>query len=136
MTLGKPDMLYFAPKDNINNLKPLGEPFKNSALFEEKEPVATTATSYSVNIRPPKGFWKYIKPQIKPYNLKYPNKKRKWRIQKKWFNRYEKYHFLGNRICVERIDGMPFYAEITEVKLMKGGCNKRNLQFYAQNYSK
>lgn len=132
MTLGKPDMLYFAPKNDIDNLKPLGKAIKNSGLFEEKESIATTATSYCVNIKPPKGFWKYIKPQVKPYNLKYPNKKRKWRIQKKWFNRYEKYHFLGNRICLERIDSMPIYAEITEVKLTKGGGNKRNLSFCAQ----
>lgn len=80
MEFGK-RMLYFAPKDDINNLQPLGEIVEKSVSFETKEP-PTMAIERSIVIQQGED---YIH---RPKNLKYPNKKRKLRVLKKWKKRF------------------------------------------------
>lgn len=72
----------------------------------------------------------------KPDNLKYPNKHRKWRIQKKWFNRYQK-EWMIRKVSVEWIVNdlgvqMPIHKEISDVKLRKGGGKLRNYEIIAK----
>lgn len=72
----------------------------------------------------------------KPDNLKYPNKHRKWRIQKKWFNRYQK-EWMTRKVSVEWIENdlgvlQPIHKEISDVKLRKGGGKLRNYEIIAK----
>ena len=72
----------------------------------------------------------------KPDNLKYPNKHRKWRIQKKWFNRYQK-EWMTRTVSVEWIENdlgvlQPIHKEISDVKLRKGGGKLRNYEIIAK----
>ena len=70
-----------------------------------------------------RNLFKALMPQTKPDNLKYPNKKRKWRIRKKWFNRYEKQTWIGRRMVAVDKAGNKINMEITSVKLNKKGMS-------------
>lgn len=76
--------------------------------FEQYEPPTWGAGKYEASLSIPKSdfnldLWK--KPQNKPTNLKYPTRKRKFRIRKKWFNRYEKEAWLSRCIGFDSIKG-------------------------------
>lgn len=68
----------------------------------------------------------------KPDNLKYPNKHRKWRIQKKWFNRYQK-EWMVRKMFIEYIVNdlgvlQPILKDIKDVKLRKDGGKLRSYE--------
>lgn len=71
----------------------------------------------------------------KPDNLKYPNKHRKWRIQKKWFNRYQK-EWMIRKTSIEYIINdlgilQPIHKDIKDIKLRKGGSKLRRCEIIA-----
>lgn len=79
------------------------------------------STSFLMPGKSMKKLFKALIPPTKPENLKYPNKKRKWRIKKKWFNRYEKKTWIGRRMIAEDKNGNKINMEITSVKISKQG---------------
>ena len=83
----------------------------------------TYSASFSMPKTSQKNLFKSLMPQTKPYNLKYPDKKRKWRIRKKWFNRYEKKILIGSQAMAVDKSGNKIYVEITSVKLTKNGMD-------------
>lgn len=97
MEFGK-RMLYFAPKDDINNLQPLGEIVEKSVSFDNdtqvKLPKDESGFSFELKEPPTMTIERSIvivqgKDYIhRPKNLKYPNKKRKLRVLKKWKKRF------------------------------------------------
>lgn len=80
--------------------------------------VSTTMPNKSI-----RSLFKALNPPTKPENLKYPNKKRKWRIRKKWFNRYEKKAWIGRHMVAVDKAGNKINMEITSVKLKKEGMS-------------
>lgn len=74
-------------------------------------------------------------PQTKPYNLKYPHKHRKWRVQKKWFNRYGRKAIIGGILRAEPKDGgKPLCFKITDVKMNKAGRHKVSYSYFSNEY--
>lgn len=122
--------IFFANKDDMN-FKPLNI-IKGSAklcIEEEWEPAVKlnpTNFSYSFNIRSKNLKWLFW--QIQPDNLKYPTKyrKRKWRVKKKWFNRYEKPRLIGCIVKATNIDSQQHLIGkvIVDTKLRKAGGHK------------
>lgn len=93
--------LFFANKDDME-LKPLNI-VEDSVLVPETPTIPSPPlTSFNASFNMPKKknldflFW-----QDRPSSLKYPNKKRKWRVRKKWFNRYEKPRYIGSEVMIE-----------------------------------
>lgn len=82
----------------------------------------------SMNAKSSKALRKLLYPITKPENLKYPNKHRKWRIQKKWFNRYEKQTLIGRTVLIDY--SIPI--TITDVKIEKAGNRKRTYNITAK----
>lgn len=63
----------------------------------------------------------------RPWNLKYPNKKRKWRVVKKWFNRYEK------PLLKHGVYDTPFgEIEVYSATLRKAGGHNKNVEIEAR----
>lgn len=94
--------------------------------FEQYEPPTWSAGKYEASLSIPKSdfnwdLWK--KPQNKPTNLKYPTRKRKFRVRKKWFNRYEKKAWLSRCLGFDSIEGglQMKPRQITDAKLSKQG---------------
>lgn len=83
--------------------------------------------SFSASINMPekslRDLFKALLPKTKPENLKYPNKKRKWRIRKKWFNQYEKQTWIGREMEATDKNGNNIYMEITSAKLSNRGVS-------------
>lgn len=107
-------------------------PFENSldlpevTPFEQYEPPTWGDGKYEASLSIPKSDFKldlWKKPQTNPRNLVKPSKKRKFRVRKKWFNRYEKEAWLSRCIGFDSIKGglqiKP--RQITDAKLSKQG---------------
>lgn len=73
------------------------------------------------NRKAARDFRRMVKPQTKPDNLKYPKRKRAWRIVKKWFNRFERPAVRLGRYQVEihAKDGSVIRGIITDVRIAK-----------------
>lgn len=61
-----------------------------------------------------------------------PQKKVKWRLQKKWFNRYEKQNIIGCTMLAESKTGEQITMRVTNVRILKGGGHKRTYDFTAK----
>lgn len=72
-----------------------------------------------------KGYREWIHPLCRPRRIS-PKKRVKWRLVKKWFNRFEKSRYNGIVLRVQAVGGEVF-CMITEVKIKKGG--KRNIDY-------
>ncbi len=94
--------------------------------FEQYEPPTRIAGKYEASLSIPKSDFKldlWKKPQTNPRNLVKPSKKRKFRVRKKWFNRYEKEAWLSRCIGFDSIKGglQMKPRQITDAKLSKQG---------------
>lgn len=61
-----------------------------------------------------------------------PSRKVKWRLVKKWFNRYEKPRLIGSRMMAQAPDGYRLPIEIADVRISKAGGHRRNISFTAK----
>lgn len=52
-------------------------------------------------------------------DLKYPKRKRAWRLVRKWFNRYQKPRLIGMTMMAETIEWTNIPMTITDVKISK-----------------
>ena len=60
-----------------------------------------------------------------------PMKRVKWRLVKKWFNRFEKERILGVIVFAQASDGSSIPCMITDVKIEKGGRHLMNYNIAA-----
>lgn len=87
--------LFFAPTDTANFKEPpiVADSLTYSEEDDYEPIVKPKPLSFSMNITSYSKDWfarLMAEPINKPRNLKYPNKKRPIRVQRKWFNRYVK----------------------------------------------
>ena len=77
--------------------------------------------SLSANISMTKGMRKKYQniTRIQP-DLKYPKRKRAWRLVRKWFNRYQKPSLIGATIIAKPIEGTDTLMIIESIKISKG----------------
>lgn len=113
-TFNGESQLFFANKDDID-FKPI-KVINNPVLAPETPIAFAPSEPYSCSFKLSKDAWKFLFWQDRPSNLKYFYKNRKWRVKKKWFNRYEKPRLIGGKIRAEERD-----AIVTNVTLRKGG---------------
>lgn len=122
--------LFFANKDDMD-FKPLDK-VVNNPILEHETPIAFAPTMpfhFSFNLPKvkrkswKKKDWVLLLWQDQPSNLKYPNKKRKWRVKKKWFNRYEKPRLINCVVKATNIESEQHLIGkvIVDVKLRKAG---------------
>lgn len=64
-----------------------------------------------------------------------PRKRVKWRLVKKWFNRYEKQRFVGLLVKAVAHSGHILIMEITDVKILKAGGSKKDYYYTAKPIS-
>lgn len=69
-----------------------------------------------------------LNPLTRPAHIS-PKKKVKWRLIKKWFNRYGKAVCLKQMIMATTKDGRAFYCKITSVKINKAGGHRQDYSF-------
>lgn len=115
----------FANKDDMD-FKPI-KVINNPALKPATPIAVAPAKPYRCVFNlPKKGAWKFLLWQDRPSNLKYPYKNRKWRIKKKWFNRYEKPRLIGSVVKSTNIESEQSLIGkvIVDVKLRKAGGHK------------
>lgn len=91
----------------------------------------TATATLKASKKEAKALRRLIQPKVRPDNLKYPRKHRKWRVAKKWFNRYEKHLIIGMRLIVGDKTGAKYNAVVTGVRMAKGG-HTRNFDFTAK----
>lgn len=140
MEFGK-RMLNFALKDDIDNFQPLGEIVENTIRYESPD-VPTVANhlnmSFDLTKRQAKEVRRIFEPQTKPDNLKYPKRHRKWRVQKKWFNRFQKQLYVKKTVGVafdgdtSDLHSPVIYGKIYDAILKKEGGRKSSIQFFAK----
>lgn len=93
------------------------------------------ALTYSVAVsrKAARDFRRMVKPQTKPDNLKYPNRKRAWRVVKKWFNRYERPAIRSGiyHVQIHTKDGQVIPGIITDVRIAKSvfGSKKQDRSY-------
>lgn len=51
----------------------------------------------------------------------HPRKNVKWRLLKKWFNRYQKARYIGAYEIIEKFEGGCIRKKITDIKIVKDG---------------
>ena len=72
-----------------------------------------------------KQFNQLIHPQTRPSHIS-PMRKVKWRLVKKWFNRYEKPQLLNRIITATSKDGKTrIEAQVIDVKVNKDGDHRK-----------
>lgn len=70
-------------------------------------------------------------PQTRPAHI--PTSRRvKWRLVKKWFNRYEKQTLIGRTAIAVSKTGAQIPMRITAVKIEKAGGHRRNISIEAK----
>lgn len=67
-------------------------------------------------------------PLIRPARIP-ATRRAKWRLVKKWFNRYEKQTLIGRTVIVATKGGKQIATRITNVKIEKAGGYRRNYLF-------
>lgn len=65
-------------------------------------------------------------------DVKYPKKRRAWRITKKWFNRYQKPRIIGSLANITAESGIIYTAKIINVRILKEGYRRMSFDFTAQ----
>ena len=123
--------LFFVNKYDMD-FKPLK--VINNSILEPETPIAIApAKPYRCSFTLPKGAWNFLFWQDRPSNLKYPNKKRKWRVKKKWFNRYEKPRMIGCVMKATNIESEQHLIGkvVVDVKLRKAGGNEVRYDYIA-----
>lgn len=69
-------------------------------------------------------------PLTRPAHIS-PKKKVKWRLVKKWFNRYEKATWIDRFFTVTSLDGTTTKMRVIDIRLKKAGGHKRDYDFTA-----
>lgn len=122
--------IFIYPNDYANcDPVSLGKTVANSLRYDKNDEdvsvPAITKGSYSFDLaaRPSDKLLRRLLgiPQVKPDNLKYPNRKRAWRIKKKWFNRYQKPMEVGRVFFTQDKDGQQYAFIKTDCVLKKSG---------------
>lgn len=72
-----------------------------------------------------KKFHELVYPRTRPKQV-HPKKRVKWRLVSKWFNRYEKLHFIGQFIKAEEVNGGDYLmSTIRDIRIKKAGGHRR-----------
>lgn len=72
-----------------------------------------------------KEYREWIHPMCRPRRIS-PKKRVKWRLVKKWFNRYEKDCYCGAIVFFYHADGSNIPCQITNIKIEKAGKHRLN----------
>lgn len=123
--------LFFANKDDMD-FKPIGKVINNPVLEPETPIAVAPAKPYRCVFNlPKKSVWDFLFWQDRPSNLKYPNKNRKWRVKKKWFNRYEKPRLIGCVLQATNIESKQHLIgnAVVDVKLRKAGRHETRYDY-------
>lgn len=75
-----------------------------------------------------KALQEYLHPRCRPRHIS-PMRRVKWRLVKKWFNRYEKDSYCGAIVFFCHADGSKIPCQITNVKIEKAGKHLFNYSF-------
>lgn len=116
--------------EEINTVSPVSfesEQFDDAAIPEKP------SLSVTFEVKPNKQLRKWYRDQTRVApDLKYPKKKRAWRVKKKWFNRYQKPRFIGQIVAFEGEFGKSYPAKIVKAKICKNGGNNCFIDFCAE----
>lgn len=83
-----------------------------------------TSASLKMDKKQAKQFQNWLHPLHRPRHIS-PKRRVKWRLVKKWFNRYEKPDLLGRTILIQYRTGLSGLSELTDVKIEKAGKHRR-----------
>lgn len=72
-----------------------------------------------------KALLEYLHQRSRPRHIS-PMRRVKWRLVKKWFNRYEKDSYCGAIAFFYHADGSSIPCQITNVKIEKAGKHRLN----------
>lgn len=72
-----------------------------------------------------KALQEYLNPRSRPRHIS-PKRRVKWRLLKKWFNRYEKQNYIGATVFFVHADGTRIPCAITNVQIEKAGKHRIN----------
>lgn len=72
-----------------------------------------------------KALQEYLHSRSRPRHVS-PMRCVKWRLVKKWFNRYEKNSYCGAIVFFHHADGSSIPCQITNVKIEKAGKHRLN----------
>lgn len=91
----------------------------------------TFSAAVKMSKRQSKKVYRLLNPLTRPVQV--PTSRRvKWRLVKKWFNRYEKQTLIGRTVIAVAKNGAQIPMRITTVKITKAGGHRRNISVEAK----
>lgn len=78
-----------------------------------------------------KALQEYLHPRSRPRHIS-PIRRVKWRLVKKWFNRYEKHRIIGMEVRAQYRFGLSAPCMITDVKIRKAGKHRLTYDIIAE----
>lgn len=109
---------------------PIGDVVQGTITFEAESEETSTLDEIScrisfaiqeLDVDKMQGFM--LKQQTRPRNLIRTNRRRKFRVRKKWFNRYERNTIIGMFLYAESDKGPVPALCVTDARLTKQGIN-------------
>lgn len=95
-------------------------------------PTKFTATaSLAMTRKQKKEIYRLLYPLTRPAHIS-PKKRVKWRLQQKWFKRYEKRSWIGRMLMAEAKDGQRISMHVTDIRRSKDGGHGYNLDIDAK----
>lgn len=91
----------------------------------------STTASLKMDKKQAKQFQNRLHPLCRPRRIS-PKKRVKWRLVKKWFNRYERPRLIGMVVRVQYRIGLSAPCLITDVKIRKAGKHRLTYDMTAE----
>ena len=91
----------------------------------------TSTATLAMTRRQKKEIHRLLYPLTRPAHIS-PKRRVKWRLQQKWFNRYEKRFWIGRMLMAEAKDGLRITMRVTGIRRSKDGGHGYNLDIDAK----
>lgn len=96
----------------------------NPGPIRSTPPAPPTKLAYTASItmtrKQKKELMRMLHPLTRPAQIS-PKRRVKWRLQQKWWNRYEKPRLIGSEIIAETKNGIRFRMRVTDARRSKDG---------------